>query len=232
MARRIKENKATQERLVDAVEITGLGPGFFERYQKYIMYAGVALVVLVGIYLLYRNIYLGPRQQEAIEQMARAQAQFEQDSFALALANPGGGFSGFLDIIDQYKGTEAANAALYYAGISYLNLGKFDAAIDFLKDFKPVGELTPAMRAGALGDAYSELNDMDSALKYYKDASKAAGKNDLIAAYYLKKLGMLNEKLGNADEALAAYERIKKEFPLSPQAADIDKYLYRLGYQK
>ncbi|MCB0607811.1 MAG: tetratricopeptide repeat protein [Lewinellaceae bacterium] len=232
MARRIKQNQALEEQLADALEIKGGGPGFFERYQNYIMYAAIGLIAVFGIYILYKNIYLGPREKEAVEQMALAQAQFEKDSFALALTNPGGGFSGFLDIIDQYGGTKAANTAHYYAGISYLNLGKFEAAISYLKDFKPAGLLTPAMRAGAIGDAYAELNDLDKALSHYKDAVSAAGKNDLIASYYLKKLGMLNEKLGNNDAAIAAYERIKKEFPNSSQAIDIDKYLYRLGYSK
>jgi hypothetical protein len=52
--------------------------------------------------------------------MMLAQQQFEKDSFQLALTNPGGGYSGFLDIIDSYSGTKTANLAKYYAGICYL----------------------------------------------------------------------------------------------------------------
>jgi tetratricopeptide (TPR) repeat protein len=149
----------------------------------------------------------------------------------LPLTNPGGGYSGFLDIIDNYKGTPAANMALYYAGISYLNLGKFDAAIDYLKDYNPAGDITPVMKHGAMGDAYSELLDMDNAEKSYKKAISVSN-NDFLTAYYLKKLGMFQESQGKIDEALSAYERIKKEFPKSPYGADIDKFIIRANGKK
>ena len=60
-------------------------------------------------------------------------------------ANPGGGFPGFSDIVKKYGGTDAGNAALYYAGVSSLNLGQFDAAISYLEDFSPCGNLLPSM---------------------------------------------------------------------------------------
>jgi tetratricopeptide (TPR) repeat protein len=158
--------------------------------------------------------------------MFQAQLQFERDSFTLALTNPGGGFSGFLDIIDNYKGTPAANIANYYAGISYLNLGQYEAALDYLKTYKASGEIGSMMKYGAMGDAYSELNDLDKALKNYKSAVSAAD-NEALTPYYLKKLGMLYEKQGKYSDAKSLYQRIKTEYPESPIAVDIEKYIVR-----
>ncbi len=227
MAQRKKSKKQQQEVLIDITEVTGQASDFFEKHQRQVLIAVSALVLLVGGYLLYNNLYQKPRQKEAVEQMAQAEWQFERDSFALALANPGGGFPGFADIVKKYGGTSAGNAALYYAGISCLNLGQFDAAISYLEDFSPKGEVLPTMKDGALGDAWAEKGDLDKALSFYKKAANAKG-NDVLTPYFLKKVAMLSQKQGKNDEARKSWERIKNDFPTSPEARDAEKYLISL----
>ncbi|MDX1939544.1 MAG: tetratricopeptide repeat protein [Saprospiraceae bacterium] len=224
MAKRKQAEK--DEVLIDVVEVREGAQDFFEKYRNFIL-GGVGLLVLaVAGLFAYNQFYLKPKQTEAVEQMFQAQVQFERDSFALALTNPGGGYSGFLDIIDNYKGTPAANTANYYAGISYLRIGQYEAAASYLKDFNAKGEVMPIMKNGALGDVYSELNDLDQAMSYYKKAV-SAGDNEALTPYYLKKVAMLHEKNGNAAEALESYQTIKNKYPNSPDARDIDKYIAR-----
>ncbi len=228
MARRKRNQKKADETLVDIVEVRDSAQHFMDNNQNYIFGALVALVVVIGGFFAYNNFYKKPRQREAVEQVFRAQEQFERDSFALALTNPGGGYLGFIDIIDKYKGTPAANSARYYAGIAYLNLGSYDAAIDYLKKFKPVGDLTPITKYGALGDAYSELQDFDAAMKNYKKAA-AHGDNEVLTPYYLKKIGLLHERNGNMAEAKKVYEQIKDKYPDSSVGRDIQKYIARVS---
>jgi len=227
MATRKKSPKKADETLVDIVEVKEHAADFFEQYQYYILGAVGLLVLIFGGLFAYNNFYKAPKQQEAVEQMYQAQIQFERDSFTLALTNPGGGFTGFLDIIENYKGTKAANLSMYYAGISYLNLGQYDAAISYLKDFKPAGEVLPAMKFGALGDAYSEKEDFNQAMSFYKKAA-ASHPNEAITPYYLKKIGMLHERNANWSEAKKAYQQIKDKYPNSPDGRDIEKYIIRV----
>lgn len=224
-----KENKDNlpKEETVTTVTANKSITDIFEENKQIISYGLVGLLVLVGGYLIYRQTVKIPQEKEAIAQMAQAQMQFQQDSFALALTNPGNNFPGFVDIADQFSGTNAGNLALYYAGISYLHLGQFEAAIDYLNDFSPAGDVTPAMRAGALGDAYSETNDFDKALSQYNKAVSSSD-NGLIAAYYLKKVGMLSERQGDKEAARKAYQTIKDKYFDTPIAVDIDKYLVRV----
>ncbi len=227
MARRKRNRKQADETLVDIVEVRDSAQSFIDNNQQLIFGALVAVVLLIGGFFAYNNFYKKPRQQEAVEQIFRAQEQFERDSFALALTNPGGGYMGFLDIIENYGGTPAGNTARYYAGVSYLNLGKFEAARDYLKDFDAEGNVMPIMKYGALGDAFSELQDFDSAMKNYQRAVDA-GENSLLTPYYLKKLGLLHERNGNFAEAKEAYETIRMEYPDSPVGRDIQKYIARV----
>ncbi len=230
MARRKKTRRAEEETLVDIVEVKEQATDFFEQNQKLIMGVLTAIGLIVAGWFAYRQFYQIPRQREAAEQMFQAELQFERDSFELALLNPGGGYSGFLDIIDNYKGTKAANLANYYAGISYLHLGKFEAAVSYLTDFKPAGDVTPIMKYGALGDAYSELGQNDQAIANYRKAARA-GDNNFLTPYYLKKLGLLYEVEGNYSAAIDAFEEIKSEYAKSIDGVNIDKFIERAQAQ-
>lgn len=223
-----RKTSANDETLVDIVEVKESAESFVEKNQQAIFGGLVALVLIVGGYFAYKYLFQEPKQKEAVEQMYKAQEQFERDSFRLALANPGSGFPGFLDIIDQYSGTPAANAAEYYAGICYLQLGEYDAAIAHLNDFSPSDEVLPITKMGAIGDAYAEKGDLGQALSYYKKAV-SAGDNDILTAYYLKKVGMLNEKNGDFSAAKSAYEQIRKDYPNSNEGRDIEKYIARVS---
>lgn len=157
-----------------------------------------------------------------------AQQQFEKDSFKIALTNPGGGYPGFLDIMDTYSGTKAANLARYYSGLCYLHLGQYDAAIEYLKDYSANDAVTAITRLGSIGDAYSEKKDFKTAADYYAQAI-SAGNNELLTPYYIKKLGQLDLFQKDNAKALEQFKSLKEKFPLSPEATDIDKYIAKAG---
>ena len=227
MARR-RNKKKTEETLVDLVDVKESAGDFLETNQKTILGVLTALIIAVGGYIFYTQFVLAPKEKDAAAQMVQAQAMFERDSFALALTNPGGGFSGFLDIIEEFGGTKAANAAQYYAGISYLHLGQHDAAIDYLNSFSPHNTVLAYTKYGAMGDAYSEKKDLANALTFYQKAVNV-GDNEVLASYYLKKVGLLYEKQGHNTEAKAAFEKIKNKYPASQEGIDIEKYIARVA---
>lgn len=226
MAIKRKLHKKNEETLLDLTQAKVQATSFFEKNQKAIIGALAGLIVIVGGWFVYNNVIKQPKEEKAMAQMWMAQFQFEQDSFVVALENPGGGYSGFLSIIKDYGGTKAGNLANYYAGISYLNLGNFDAALSFLNDFKPDGIVGPGMKHGALGDVYSELNQMDKAMANYKKASESID-NELLTPYYLKKLALLHETQSEFSKALDIYKEIKSKYPNSNEALSIDKYIAR-----
>jgi len=153
-----------------------------------------------------------------------AENQFARDSFALALENPGEGYEGFLDIIDNYGGTPTANTAKYYAGISYFNLGRYEDAISYLESFSANDDLLPITKFGALGDCYAETNDFGKAKSMYKKAVQA-GDNDALTPYYMKKLAMLHAREGEQEAASAMYQKIAEKFPLTPYGDEAKRFL-------
>lgn len=226
MAKNRKKNTKTEneELLVDISQTTDKVTHFFEENQNTILGVILGLILIVGGYYAYTNFVKKPKQERAIAEMYQAEMQFAQDSFALALTNPGGGFLGFLDIIDEYSGTPTSNLAQYYAGICYLNLGEFNDAIDYLEDFGTSDDALSIMKYGALGDAYSELGEMDKAKSNYKKAVNQEEIPSLIALY-LEKLGMITMNEGDNDAAKEYFTRLAKDYPTTAQAKEAEKFL-------
>lgn len=228
MAKRRRKDKIQDETLVDVVEVKESAQDFFEQNKTLVLGIIGGLILIVGGFLIYKYMIQTPKENSAKIAIYKAEQQFARDSFALALENPGGGFEGFLDIIDNYDGTETANLASLYAGISYLNLGRFDDAITYLENHSPSSMYTKIMKNGNLGDAYSELGDYDQALNYYEKAI-SAGDDALLTPYYLYKTGMLAQETGDTSKALNAYTKIKENYPDSNEGTGIDRLIANIS---
>ncbi len=203
---------------------------YIEDNQKIITYIVGAIILIVGAYLAFHKFYMQPKEKEALSQMFMAENYFEKDSFNLAI-NGDGNYLGFLDIIDDYGITKSANRAKYYAGISYLHLGQYEEAIDYLKKFKTDDLLLGPVKAGAIGDAMLELGDKEDALKQYKKAFSETD-NELTTPVYKMKAAKLLESMSKFDDALKLYEEIKKDYPQSTEGTTVDKYIARIKTKK
>lgn len=188
---------------------------------------GAIALVLVG-YLAYQKFVAAPKEDEAATEMFQAQQYFQQatdgvasDSlYKLSLKGAEGKF-GFVDIADNYSGTDAGNLANYYAGIAYLNTGKYTEAIEYLGKFKSDDIVLNALAKGAIGDAYSQNNQPKEALANYVKAVEA-NKNDFTTPRFLLKAGKTALALGNKEDALKYFTDIKDNFDASPEAASVD----------
>lgn len=204
---------------------------WFTLNQTKIFYGiGVLALAVVG-YLGYQNFVMEPKEDEAANEMFQAQQYYEQaingvssDSlFNLAL-NGGEGKLGFLGIADEYSGTQAARNAHYYAGTTYLNLGQYEEAIQHLEQFDSKDMFLKSMSLGAIGDAFSELNQYEDAFDFYKKAATHTT-NDFTTPRYAYKAGLMALELGKKNEALKFFTDIKDNYKTSVEAANIDVYL-------
>ena len=112
--------------------------------------------------------------------------------------------------------------------MSYLNLGQYDDAIEYLQSYSPSGSVLPITRFGAIGDAYSEKGDFENAISFYKKAASSKG-NEFLTPYYLKKLALLAEKQGNTEDASSYFKQIQDKFPNTEASTSAEKYLSRIG---
>ena len=202
---------------------------FVSKYQNLIV-GFISLTILVVLsYLGYKNFILNPQSDEANNELFLAQKYFNEalndndnkDSlFNLSLNGSEGKF-GFLDIIENYGSTNAADIATYSAGMAYYNLNDFEKSINYLQKFNSDDEILNALALGVIGDSFAELDQLDDALDSYKSAISST-ENKFTTPKFLLKAGNISNLLGNKSDALKFYERIKKDYSKSPESNLID----------
>jgi tetratricopeptide (TPR) repeat protein len=220
-----KQTDKTDKQFAQIEETLTKTEQYIEDNQKSLTVIVGAIVAIVAIYLGFTNFYLEPLEQEAHADMYMAEIYFEKDSFNLAL-NGDGQYLGFLDIADEYGLTNAGNLANYYAGLCYLHTAQFEDAIEYLSDFSSDDIILSTLALGCIGDAYLELEDNSSALKYYEKAADNAS-NDFTTPRYLMKQAIVLEMDEEYEDALEMYNQIKEDYSKSQIAQDIDKYIVR-----
>ena len=106
------------------------------------------------------------------------------------------------------------------------NLGKYDEAITYLKNFDADEEFISPAIIGTIGDCYVNMDKYEEGVGYFERAAKKAD-NDMLSPIYLKKAATVYEKLGNKKKALEMYQKIKDSYPKSMSNQDIEKYIVR-----
>lgn len=208
---------------------------FVSKYKKPIIFAVVAVVVVVLGVFAYTNFYSGPREDNASTEIAKAQDMFAQQQFDKAV-------KAFEKVASDYSGTDAANLANLYAGLCYANLDKWAEAQKALEGFSPADDamISPAAM-GALGNVYAhDKNNLEKAVSSFKKAAEMAdkkssdGANVSLSPTFLLQAGIILESQGKKDEALKLYEEIKTKYVASQLVGshEIDKYIERINQSK
>ena len=192
---------------------------FFLKYQKQIIGAVIALVVIVAGCILYNNYVAGPNAEKASTALAKGQEYFANEMYEKALNGDSTGYIGFAKIASEYGG-DAANLANLYAGLCYANLEKWQEAVDCLEKFDQKDDqmISPAS-LGALGNAYAHVNQLDKAVATLKKAAERADNNSLSQTFLIQ--------AGEILEALKLYQTVKDKYFNSMQYQTIDAYIER-----
>ena len=177
---------------------------FLEENKNLVFIAGGVIILIVAGILGYRY-YVNSQNEIALSEMYQAEIYFQNDSLDLALTGDGNSY-GFLDVIEDYGLTKAANLAHYYAGVCYLKKGNFNAAIDHLEDFGSSDIILQGKAYALTGDAHMELGDIDEAISSYKQAADYK-KNEFFTPTYLTKLAVAYEQNGDYQKAIDAYDK-------------------------
>lgn len=230
-----QETKQGDERLENVEEALSKTELWIENNQKTLWIVLIALLVIAfaiyGItnYNKKRNETaknLSFPQEINFEQQATKAVDFasyymENENYASAL-NGDGEKPGFLDIVKDYGSTKAGKLAAYYAGVCYVKQGNYNEAINYLKKYTNDDQVFAPLALGLIGDCYLELGDQQNAVSYYDKAAKK-NPNDFTAPMFLVKEGKTYEIMGNNAKALEVYKTLKKDYPMSNEAFEINK---------
>ncbi len=215
--------KQLEEKNTEMGNVITRSEEFIQKNQKTLIIIVAAILVVVLAIFGLRKWVFQPRENRAAEEMFAAEQWFAQQDYEKAL-NGDDTFRGFLSVADKYGSTKAGKLARYYAGSSYLHLGKYDEAISWLKKYKAKDTFTGALCAMMIGDAYLELGNSQEAVKYY-NKSASINANYVTSPTALFKAGMTYLSLNDKKHALECFQKVKSDYPESVEWGEIDKYI-------
>lgn len=220
----LTENSATQKaQPVVSSKVNMSTEELVEKYKKPVLTGLAVVVALVGAFAFYKYNQ-SENNTAAQSEMYQAEFFYQQDSLELALKGiPAKEIKGLQEIADEYSGTKAGKLAAFYTGNIYLKQGKFQEAIDYLDKFDANEGIMQARAWCMMGDAYSDLDDNDNAIKFYKKAAEHK-ENEQLTPSYLMKLGLAYELKSDWKEAAATYDKVITEYPKSQDVSDAKKY--------
>ncbi len=228
--------KTEQQGAVELSETLNKSEAFFLKYKKPILIAVAAIIVIVLGCIFVKNYVLEPREQEASTVLAKGQEYFNAQQYDKALKGDGAGFTGLINVANDFSSTDAGNLANLYIGLCYAHQQKPDwkKALEYVEKFDTNDdmEISPASQM-ALGDIYANNDQLDKAVECFKNAAQMADKqaeentNLSISPLALKKAGIILESQNKKAEALEIYKDIKKKYVNSAAFQDIDKYIER-----
>ena len=163
----------------------------FINKNKNMIFSVLSVVAIIFLSFSFYSYFKRTQNITAQEEMFQAVYYFEKDSLVQALNGDGNNY-GFLEIIDEYSLSDAANLSKFYAGSSYLKLGNYENAIKYLKDFSSSDLLIQARAYSLIGDAYVEILDFENAISYFKKASNESP-NEYFTPTYLLKLALVTK---------------------------------------
>lgn len=232
------DGESTTKEVFDALDQSASkSEEWLEKNQKPVFIFLAVILAAVLLFVVYNKVVKGPKEVTAVDELSYSKIAFDKaelaqdnvDSLYTIALNGVDGKYGLVDIAKKYANTDAGNMANYMAGMSYLKIYKYKEAISHLGKFTSDDQALASLAKGNIGDAYADIDQLDVALDYYKQAANL-NDNKFFTPLYLFKAGNTALDLGKYDEALKLFEKIKNKYPDADDAKKIDIYIYRAKY--
>lgn len=211
------ENEEVFDAVKDNQPLTIRIQKYVEENSKKVMIISGAVIVIVALIFVVRNFMEKKAEENRIAaslKISRVMPFYLQGEFKKALDGEPNArirnekIAGFVEIVDQYSGTEQAKYAAIYAAQAYLSLNQVPQAEKYFKialDSK-AGIVQEGANAG-LGVCKEIENNFKEAAEYYSKAAQIAANPASKGKYqYFQALSL--EKTGDKEGAEKLYREI------------------------
>lgn len=198
---------------------------FYEDYRRLAQGIGVALLVLVLAipgYIYYQQ----QQEQQAADELGQILPLYEQSNFKQAL-NGTSNQAGLLTIADEYGGTDPGNLAAFYAADALYQLGEYDRALTYFRQFEKGNNFFGASAYASQASIHENRGEFQQAAELYEQAASQY-ENKMMTPRYLLNAGQAYEEAGQYEAAIEVYQQIQEEYPDSDRASEAERYLARV----
>ncbi len=192
--------------------------------QKVLMYAGLGIVALVVAVFMWQN-RVETMESEASTRLAAILPVYDAGNMQEAVDGiPAQGKFGLRAIVDEYASTESGNLAKLYLGNALLSQDKAEEALETFEGITGSTRFLEASAYAAIGAANVKLGRFEEAARAFERSVTADPANPLCPDRLVEAADNFS-KAGMKDRAEQALTTLKKQYPQSAAARDVERYL-------
>jgi tetratricopeptide (TPR) repeat protein len=198
--------------------------GWLEKNKKVIYYIAIGLVAAAVITFLWSKNRT-ESNDKATAMLAKVVPFYDQGNYNLALNGvPQQGVMGLQAVVDEYGSTKSGELAKLYLANSYYAMKDYDRALEYYDDISVSDKLVSSSAIAGAAACYEVKGDFSKAASYFE---KAASKNMTLmqAPQNLQRSAVNYAAIGKKEKAIELLQTLKKEFPASPYARDVDRFI-------
>lgn len=187
----------------------------FENRKKQIFTIVVVVLIAFGLFFFIQSKKNGANQAAAND-FAKVMEKLPQ-SFSQSTEDWNGIDTALTEFLKNHPNTSFSPAAYLYKGKAAYSLKKYDEALAAYQNAKN-NTSAPYVYLAQEGEAitHMQLEHWDQAKAIW--TSLVSRKDNPLKDFHLYNLALIQEQMGNQDEAMATYKRIIEEFPTSTYA--------------
>lgn len=219
--KRITKKELKQDQLITTyVKATE----FFRNNRKLVSGTITGLVIGVIVVIAYLN-NRNSDNLKAATKLSQVLNLFNGGAYQMAInGDPTRNITGLKSIVDNYGSSETGEQAKIYLADCYYYIGSYDEALKYFKDYDGSDRLLEASADAGIAEVYEIRGDHQKSAEYYDRAASRDSKSFLTPQYLI---GAARNyiKIGKKDRATDLLTRVKKNFPDSPYATNLDYYI-------
>ena len=197
---------------------------WYDENKKRLSTIGSVVIVLALAAWFYSN-NVHANNDRATTELARVFTYYDNGQYLIAVNGiPEKNIAGLQSIVDNYGNTRIGSLAEFYLASSYYNLQEYDKALEHFNGYGGGSPLLESSASAGIGACYEAKGDFKKAAENYE---KAAMKNtdDPNAPDNLVNAARNFGKSGEKERAVELLKRVKKDYPASTAARDVERYI-------
>ncbi|HTR82036.1 MAG TPA: tetratricopeptide repeat protein [Bacteroidota bacterium] len=184
---------------------------------------GVLIVAALALWFYSNNMREG--NERATTDLAKVYSFYDNGQYLIAINGiPERNIAGLQSIVDNYGSTATGNLAKFYLADSYYNTQDYDKALKYFNDFSGNSSLLQNSATAGIAACYEAKGEYKKAAENYEKAG-LENSDDPNAADNLVNAARDYAKSGDKDRAIDLLKRVKKDYPTSTAARDVDRYI-------
>lgn len=197
---------------------------WIEENQKLLSYIAFGIVAVVAVGFLWTK-NRADANEKATTMLAKITPYYDEGRYELAVNGvPQEGTQGLQAIVDEHGSTHAGQIAKLYLANANFAMKKYDKALEYYDDVSVKDKMITASAYAGMAACYEIQGNHEKAASYFE---KAASKNMTLmqAPENLQRSASNYAAAGKKEKAVELLQALKKEFPTSTFARDIDRFI-------